>query len=504
MARPTKTRSKEALQAYREKCRRIASNTSINPLEDEQAKLARIALLKKDYKACVAYYFPEYAEAPTPRFHIRHAKRMLKTKRIRIWTKWPRAHAKSVVNNLLIPFWLWINDDINFMVIVGENADKASLLLDDLRAEFESNQRIIHDFGGQKTHGDWSETSFRTKNGFIAKSLGMGQSPRGIRVKNRRPDYISCDDWENEQTENNPKRQGRLAKWLLKALIPTMDTGNRRIVISQNHYAFNMIFKIITDGNANWIVDRVNAFNPETFESISWPEKYDADHWHDVVDEITMVIAQAEYNHEPYVEGKEFTEELIQWGKLPSLSKMTAIIGIWDVAYSNSPTADFNAVRVWGKYQGKKYLIDCYVKRSKMKSAIRWIADFQKTHGVSIQFRYESQFWNEELQRNIAEVEQETGQKLNLIKMVRSTVNKFLRIMTMLPHYHNNRVIYNEKLKSHNDTQEGLNQLKGIEPGYSGKDDAPDADQYAFDYLDRFEKTNAAPAMMKHRESRSY
>lgn len=499
-------KDKEALERYQNLIKEIRSRESyVNPLETPEEKKQRINALKKDFKAMVKYYFPTYAESETPNFHIKHAKRMLKNQRIRVWTMWPRGHAKSVVNNLLIPFWLWMNNETRFFLIIGENQDKAELLLDDLRAEFEANEMIISDFGVQKTLGDWSSGSFVTKNGFIGKALGMGQSPRGIRVKNKRPDLIGGDDWENEQTVKNPKRQKALAKWFLGSILGTMDTGPRRVMISQNKFADQMIFDLVTSENDSWIIDKVIAFDPATFETIAWPEKYDKQHWIDVIGEMTLVIALAEYCHQPFVEGAEFKDEMIQWRKLPPLHKMDAIIGIWDPAHSASPTADFNAVRLWGTVGGDKYLIDCFVKRSKKKGALRWIAEVQKRCKINILFKYESQFWNEDLQRDIKEIEEEVGFSLNLVRMDRSTENKFNRIIaTLLPQYTNGRVYYNEQLRSHNDTQEGLKQLKGIEPGYTGKDDAPDADSYAFKELDLSFSNKTSTHRTGKSESRKY
>ncbi len=506
MAKAHIQKDNEAIKRYDEVIKLIQSRKSfVNPLETDEEKKARIKVLKRDFKKMVKYYFPEYAESETPHFHVRHANRMLKNKKIRIWTMWPRGHAKSVVNNLLVPFWLWMNDETRFFVVIGENQDKAEMLLDDLRAEFEANEMIINDFGVQKTSGDWRNGSFVTKNGFIGKALGMGQSPRGIRVKNKRPDLIGGDDWENEQTVKNPKRQRSIARWFLGSVLGTMDVGNRRVVISQNKFADQMIFDLVTAENESWIIDKVIAFNPATFESVAWPEKYDRQHWIDVVDEMTMVIALAEYCHQPFVEGAEFKEEMFQWAKLPALSKMDAIIGIWDVAYSTSATADFNAVRLWGIYERNKYLIDCFVKRAKMIDAIRWIAEVQKSCKVTLLFMYEAQFWNDELERNIAVVESEVGFSLNLIKMERATENKYNRmISTLLPQYTSGRVYHNIKLRAHNDTQEGIKQTKGIEPGYTSKDDAPDADQYAFKYLDKTHSHKKTTSRIHKRESRNY
>ena len=64
-------------------------------------------------------------------------------------------------------------------------------LLEDLRAEFEANPRILADFGEQMQIGSWEAGFFITKGGFIGQALGMGQSVRGLRVKNKRPTHLS-------------------------------------------------------------------------------------------------------------------------------------------------------------------------------------------------------------------------------------------------------------------------------------------------------------------------
>jgi membrane-anchored protein YejM (alkaline phosphatase superfamily) len=92
---------------------------------------------------------------------------------------------------------------------------------------------------------------------------------------------------------------------------------------------------------------------------------------------------------------------------------------------------------------------------------------------VKVQIGFEAQFWNEEIYRNISEVETAKGMQLNLIKIDRRKGNKYDAMIEMLPQYQNSRIYYNRHLMSHNDTQVGLAQLKGIEPGYKSHDDAP-------------------------------
>lgn len=494
-----------ALKRFRELSNRIQASTAINPLETPNDKRKRIDVLKGDFKKFVNYYFSHYTDSETPDFHIKIARKVRRNPKYKGWLKWARGHAKSVVAIVLLPLWLWINGDIKFLIVIGQNETKAQILLGDLQAEFENNQRLINDFGAQKVLGNWEDGFFKTASGFKAKALGMGQDPRGLRVGADRPDMIVADDWETKETIKNPKRQDEYANWLLRAVIPAMDNKNRRVLICQNHFAPRMIFSKIVEENKAWDVDQVDAYNPVTYEP-TWSGKYDRWFFKEVEEEIGTLAALSEYNNTPHVEGKLFIDDYFNYAKLPSLKSFTAITGRWDVAFAGSKTSDYNAIRIWGLKDGKKYLIDCFVKQCKVIVALNWIADFQKRlpSDVSIQIGFESQFWNEEIYRTIGDVEAIHKMTLNLIKIDRSTTAKYDRIIEMLPQYQNGRIVFNEALKSNQDFHVGLAQLKGIEPGYKTKDDAPDADKYAFDYLDSFESSRASKYVTRKKESRKF
>lgn len=489
--KPHKLIDKQALKRFDELVCRITADNQINPFETGKEKAERIERAKKDFKFFVETYFKHYAESETPFFHVRIAKKVRKNNKYKGWLKWARGHAKSVCANVLLPLWLHINEDIHYMVVVGQNEDKAKILLSDIMAELEYNPLFINDFCVQRSiTSKWEEGYFVTTTGFIGKAIGMGQDPRGLRSVAKRPDYIVADDCETKETAKNPKRQDEFTEWFLRSVIPTMDNKNRRVLIAQNHWTPRMIFSKIVEENEGWDVDRLDAYNPATYEP-TWKEKYERWFFKEAEQEIGTIRALAEYNNTPHIEGKLFVDEMIQWCKLPQLRTMTAIVGRWDVAFGGTKTSDYNAIRIWGLKDGKKYLIDCFVKQSTVKVAMQWIADFQSRlpNGVSVQIGFESQFWNEEIYRNIQEVETAIKCSLNLVKIERRKGNKYDAMLEMLPQYQNGRIYYNEALKSHNDTHVGLAQLKGLEPGYKSHDDAPDADKYAFDYLDQFERS---------------
>jgi predicted phage terminase large subunit-like protein len=478
---------KLAIERYKAKLQTIKSGATINPFESDSEKNARIEAAKADITRFTEYYLPHYATSKSAEFQIRLAKKVAKKQVCSILVRWGRGLAKSVWCDVIIPLWLWSRGDISYMVIVGNNFDKAKILLSDLQAEFEANPRLMHDFGEQKMQGTWEDGYFRTANGFIAKALGMGQSPRGLRLGAKRPDYIVADDLDDRETIKNPRRMREYAQWIEKDLIPAMDGPRRRYLMPNNRFAPVTIQSILEERHPSWPLDLVEAYNPVTYQP-AWPEKYPAGYYKEMETEIGTLAAMAEFNNRPHVEGTIFTESQIQWSKLPAITNFEHIVGHWDVAYSDSATADYNAVRVWGLKDDRFYLLDCFLKQSKMRAALEWIADYIRhmPGNVRVRWQFESQFWNDEVQRTIDEVENSNKMDLRLRKVELPKENKYDRIVSTQPYYQNGRIYYSDKLKGHNDTLVGQAQLFGIEPGYKTKDDAPDADERCFSELSTF------------------
>ena len=483
-----KIEDKIALKRYQEKLKLVrSSGGAVNPNETKADKSARIERAKKDWRFLIRHYFPHYATSESADFQIKSAKETLNNPKEKKFDEWGRGLAKSVWNNIIKPFGLSIQDQAHYMLIVTTSKDRADELLEDLRAEFEGNERIINDFGVQHNPGQWEKGFFITKSGFIGKALGAGQSVRGLRVKAQRPDYISVDDLETKETIANPKRQKKLANWIERDLIPTMDGSIRRFIYSNNRFAPVMIQTILQERHPKWKVHHVKAYNPSTYQP-TWYQKYSATYYKELEEEIGSIAALSEYNGEAHIEGEIFKEEHIQYAKLPRLDHFKIIIGHWDVAFAGSATSDFNAVKVWGLKDTNFFMINCFVKRTKMRAPIVWMCEFQKTlpDNVIVHWRFEAQFWNDEIERTIAEVENEFGITLNIVKVNIPKIKKYDRMLTMHPYYQNGRIYYNIKLKSHNDTQVGLAQLFGLEPGYTTKDDSPDADEQCITELSKY------------------
>lgn len=520
-----KAENKQAIERYKQKLQLIKSGATVNPFETPEEKQAVIDRAKKDVRFFVSEFFPHYATSESADFQIDLANRVKRNNKCREIVRWGRGLAKSVWCDTLIPMWLWVNGETVNMLIVGNNQNKAVQLLSDIQAEFEANAKLIHYFGEQKLSGSWADGDFKTKDGrFIGWAIGMGMDARGFRKQSQRPNYIVCDDLEDKDTVKSPVRQDELVKWIESSLLKTMDGETRRYLHPNNNPFPRSIQEELEKRHPKWHVHLVKAYDKVTYVP-AWPQKYGPDYYREI-EEDGILSAYSEYLHEAHIEGSIFKNEQIQWKRLPALNHFTAICGHWDIAYAGTPTSDFNAVRVWGLYQGEFYYIDSFVRQSKMREAVQWMCDFQKDlpATVTVHWSFESQFWNDEVKRTIKEVETENQESiktkteqvgvnvirneacssqnkfsLNLVKVDTPRQKKYDRILQLQPYYQNGRIYYNEKKQGHNYTQVGLVQLFGIEPGYRTHDDAPDADEQA---IKRLEKHNNTGARGAHRSGK--
>lgn len=499
---------KKALERYKEKLLRAQEFNHVNFSETAIEKQQRIAKAKKDYRFCVSYYFPHYATSECGDFQIEAANHIMKNKECISAEIWARGHAKSTHLDIMIPFWLWLNDEIDVMLLVGKSADDAKTLLSDLQAEFEANPQIIADFGEQKQMGSWEEGSFVTKNDVAFYSLGRGQSPRGIRYRNRRPNIIVIDDIDDDEIAENQRRVKKVVKWLFGALYGCMDNKGARFIFANNLISNTGIIahviqrvKALQKKMKHARVNFVNALDKKG--KPTWYQKYTKQFFTDKEEVVGNYNFQTEWQNNPQVEGKIFLDEQIQWAKLPALKDFECIVGHWDVAYAGTETGDYNAVKVWGLYKNKFYHIKAFVRQCKMSAAMHWMINFEASlpKNVKILWRFESQFWNDAIKMTLREVQENTGKELLISQCERPVTNKFARIVGMQPHFQGSRCYYNDQERFNIDMQVGINQLKSIEPGYTTHDDGPDADEGAISFLYKFiPYTNPLPILGTRKE----
>ena len=223
----TKAEIIKAQERWKQHCETVQAATAVNISETPAQRLKRIARLRSDYAAFVDYYFPHWTvnpetgkSTPCASFHIDAANKIKSNRNFKGAFKWHRGAAKSTNMDVFVPMWLMCQErrEINVMVIVGKSEDNAKTLLGDIQAELQYNQRYIADFGEQYNAGNWQDGEFVTASEVAFFARGRGQSPRGLRYRSHRPDYIVIDDLDDDELCESPARVSKLFDWVRSAI----------------------------------------------------------------------------------------------------------------------------------------------------------------------------------------------------------------------------------------------------------------------------------------------
>ena len=473
--KPTRRQELDALQRYQDQLAHIKDSARPDVLQSTETKEARIKRARKDYNFFVSHYFPHWAKADCAPFHVEAANKVRRDRNIALLLKWGRGLAKSTHGDVLIPIWLHVfHEEPMCMLLIGKSLFDAKVLLSDLQAEFEANPQLLADFGPLLDEGTWAKGNFRTKKNGRFFALGKGQSPRGKRNGPQRPNYLVLDDVDDDEEVNNAKQVDKSVRWVLRALIPAMGAEGGRFLMPQNLIGPYTILSNLSE-NEEFETFQVNALDAHGQPSWAY---YSPEFYARMMRRIGPAAFETEYMNNPQKQGKIFTDEHLPYAPVRKRHQYERLVAQWDIAYSGSTSADTNAVPIVGLTpSGQKHLLTGFCRHCVMEDALRWMYDYYLTlpSTVTIEWYAESQFWNQAVELAMQNVAQEFGFRLPIIFDERPTGNKYSRILQMLPAMQRREFYVNEAEKHNPDVQRGLDQVRGIEPGYSSHDDFPDA-----------------------------
>ena len=175
--------------------------------------------LVKDRIAAHAFFFPHRHKARTPEFHY-DIIRLWHSPVPRVVTEAFRDAAKSTIMEEVFILKACFREFRNG-IIVGPSYDRALERLAAIKHEFEQNE-AIHEIFGFLKGAVWTENRIELSNGVVIRSYGAGQSLRGSKHLDARPDFCLIDDLEDEDTVLTPDSRQKTLRWLYRTLIPAL------------------------------------------------------------------------------------------------------------------------------------------------------------------------------------------------------------------------------------------------------------------------------------------
>lgn len=487
---------KQAWERYFDLKKKISAATA--PVKDEspEAKEKRIKRLLDDPVAFCKYYFPQFFDPAQGGAEFAWFQKKL-LKDISAFDDFfgvfeaPREHAKSVLCDIFIPLLLKAKGELTGLVICSHNKKNACGLISDLQAQLESNRRYIDDFGQQFNYGSWAEGHFITRDGVGFWAIGKGESPRGLREAEKRPNTLIIDDFDEDEEVLSETRVDKSLRWLKGALMGAIAIKRRRIIMTGNRiHKRSALAKIVGDVEDDDIknegVYHLKVFaleNPKTHKEDqsetgvpAW-NRYTRADLQKVFDQIGYVMTQREFFHRHIEQGTVFKTDWIRFEKTPkSLKDFNIIVTYNDPSFKDSKKNDYKAIIAVGKSGRHWWLLDVWVRQATRKAMVQAHYDMGKRLELRNPQRLihyiEANFTQDQLLEDYVNESVERGYMLPIKQDLRQKPNKQGRIENMMVYWERNLVIVDEELAKSRDWQNFKDQMVAFPQGH---DDGPDA-----------------------------
>jgi hypothetical protein len=159
------------------------------------------------------------------------------------------------------------------VIILGETYERAVERLRSIKHEFETNVFLTELFGDQ-VGPIWSEQRIVLNNGVVIQAFGRGQSLRGSKHLDRRPDIAFADDIENEESVATSEAIEKCKTWLLATVLPALEPGAPIRVNGTPLHPRSVICQLASD--PGWVSKTypISYIDSAGAEVSTWPDRF--------------------------------------------------------------------------------------------------------------------------------------------------------------------------------------------------------------------------------------
>jgi hypothetical protein len=161
-------------------------------------------------------------------------------------------------------------------LILGETFDRSVERLKSIKHEFEENP-FIEELFGSLVGDTWTESRIVLNNGVCIQAVGRGQSLRGVKHLDARPDLAFGDDIENEESVLTPEARAKTMRWLMSVVFPALDPTYKVRINGTPLDPESMIVQISRD--KGWVHRRFPWWfkDADGVSHATWPDRFPLD-----------------------------------------------------------------------------------------------------------------------------------------------------------------------------------------------------------------------------------
>lgn len=189
-----------------------------------------------------------------------------------------RGSGKSTLISLSYVIWSVLGKpQKKFVVLTSLTSKQSRLLLSAIKAELEKNELLINDFGSfSKEDQEWRSNSLViSKYQARISSYSTGESIRGAKHNQFRPDLIICDDIEDLSSVKTQENRDKTAQWLTGEVIPAGDTNTKLIIVGNLLHEDSIICRLEKKIEEGQFVGEFRKYPLlDNKNQCLWPEKF--------------------------------------------------------------------------------------------------------------------------------------------------------------------------------------------------------------------------------------
>ena len=204
---------------WEETLRQIRTQTAVDFTMTGEEKARKLRELEADPVAWAKFMFYRYAKYEFAGFQKKAIRRIIGHSDGNWYEvlSWARELAKSTIVMFIVLYLVIVKKNKRCVIMTSATNDGARKLLNQYRAQFEANERLKY-FYGNLIGDKWTEDYFTLSTRVSFMAMGWGQSPRGVKMDEVRPDVLLMDDYDTDEECRNPEIVNNKWNWFEQAL----------------------------------------------------------------------------------------------------------------------------------------------------------------------------------------------------------------------------------------------------------------------------------------------
>lgn len=188
-----------------------------------------------------------------------------------------RGSGKSTFCSEVLPIWAVLGKwQLKFIVIVCQTQQRAKDTLANIRSDLVELGLLVDDFRPREGKTNkWSENSIVIpKYGARITVVSVGESIRGIRHREHRPQLAVCDDLEDVPSSRSIENRDKVWEFVNGELIPAGDKGTRFIFIGNKVHNDSLMMRLSNEINSGKMSGTYKSYPLIDKGKILWPGKF--------------------------------------------------------------------------------------------------------------------------------------------------------------------------------------------------------------------------------------